>query len=856
MSQGAFRLILTQSPVAVQSVARATVASVRRIRKRGRKVGGGKPEEVVTIAVVPIGSSGRAVNQQPGNTPDPRSSASSNLCRKLKEALEAWGPVLHLSSASMQLAFPAASERLHSAFYRSKVTSWMAQQEEDFRFILLETDTGASPWSQLCTSQADCVLLTASAGSRPDVSDMEAELVGRAALEGAGRPAAAPTGRTELVLIHSSDSPPMGTAKWLEPRPYLKRHHHARPHNPKDMARLARWMAGKAVGLVLSGGGSRGLAHLGVLHALDDAGLEVDVVGGTSQGAFMAALYAQGLTWDLMLNQVREYASRLGSVHHLLSDLTLPLLSLFSGDGFDELVQEALSFGPQRIEDTWLQYFCITTNLNKGEAHNHQVGDLPALVRASMTIVGLVPPVCYEGELHVDGGYLNNIPVAEMYARGVGSCIVVDVEDKEGPWKSLQCYDGGVSGWKLLWDRWCPLPSLQFGYTMMPRYNQLINALTWMGHTQNMRQVKRDFHIDLYLRPPGIQHYKLMDYNLMDRIVRDAYRYGWAAVTEWQLQQGLAHAAEGGDGVTPGRLMASRHSLTSSDRLWATPQRMTRAHSLACMSQLQQKQAWIIDDLADLDTLEAAPRPPRDGADSGAALSANRSSLEDEPTPGGSAAGGGAGDGGGREKRVGQGLATATAAAEQPPSESGCSNVLPLFQIPEAASVQDHPQHVSEALTHNGRRLSSSGSAAPDPPKHSIAPCFSYSGAPPGGGLGLPGAEIRAPGGGRECSWQHAVRASQGEAHHSALADVSFPMDMALSPFAPEAAAPGSLGPGDGRANGAATSPGRHGRGALAEALPFGPGGQRHHRSSSAPMFGSPAKPYNARGLRPQWHDS
>ena len=64
-------------------------------------------------------------------------------------------------------------------------------------------------------------------------------------------------------------------------------------HAMQDMARLSRWMAGKAVGLVLSGGGSRGLAHLGVLHALDDAGIPVDVIGGTSQGAFMAALYAQ-----------------------------------------------------------------------------------------------------------------------------------------------------------------------------------------------------------------------------------------------------------------------------------------------------------------------------------------------------------------------------------------------------------------------------------------------------------------------------------------------------------------------------------------------------------------------------------
>ena len=58
------------------------------------------------------------------------------------------------------------------------------------------------------------------------------------------------------------------------------------------MGRLARWMAGRAVGLVLSGGGSRGLAHLGVLHALDDAGIPVDVIGGTSQVGFPAGCRA------------------------------------------------------------------------------------------------------------------------------------------------------------------------------------------------------------------------------------------------------------------------------------------------------------------------------------------------------------------------------------------------------------------------------------------------------------------------------------------------------------------------------------------------------------------------------------
>ena len=141
------------------------------------------------------------------------------------------------------------------------------------------------------------------------------------------------------MLLHEEGSDPSGTAAWLHSRPLLARHHHIRLSYDKvwfrlvclcqgsdtglqqtcsineckwavhlvcamlactarrlgrslllrvlllaqDMARLSRWMAGKAVGLVLSGGGSRGLAHLGVLHALDDAGIPVDVIGGTSQ---------------------------------------------------------------------------------------------------------------------------------------------------------------------------------------------------------------------------------------------------------------------------------------------------------------------------------------------------------------------------------------------------------------------------------------------------------------------------------------------------------------------------------------------------------------------------------------------
>lgn len=233
-------------------------------------------------------------------------------------------------------------------------------------------------------------------------------------------------------------------------------------------------MAGKAVGLVLSGGGSRGLAHLGILKALDDIGIPVDVVGGTSQGAFIAALFAQNLPIELMARLVRQYADKLGNIKEILFDLTLPILSVFSGYHFDRVLRDVFSHGPQNIEDLWTPFFCLTTNLTKGEAQSHHQGPISKLVRASMTIVGMLPPICYNGDLLVDGGYINNIPVDIVRSMGVDTVIVVDVESKDSMWQNLTPYEGGISGWQILWDKWCPVPSLRFG-AQMPKYSQLIN---------------------------------------------------------------------------------------------------------------------------------------------------------------------------------------------------------------------------------------------------------------------------------------------------------------------------------------------------------------------------------------------
>jgi lysophospholipid hydrolase len=536
MSGGAFQCISTKYPSAavrlLEGMAQRLGSAHGDKRKKSQK------KRIATVALIPLHGQAKMCDAK---------------ALELKQALERHGPTLLLSGGKIGMAFPLVAERLTNRFYRSKLTAWMAAQEEDYTYIILQADPEMTEWSKICVAQADCVLLLSDASEQPRVSSFEHNLVWRHVnrTKRLIKEFALQSFRVELVLVHQHRASPTQTRKWLEERHGLERHHHMINSDTKDMERLARWLAGKAVGLVLSGGGSRGLAHLGVLRALDDAGVPIDIVGGTSQGAFMAGLFAQRLPWDRMFSCVQEYAAGLGTFRSVVTDLTLPVLSLFAGKRFTHLVTQSFRYGPENIEDLWLRFFCVSTNLSKGEPSVHEYGRLAHLVRASMTVVGLLPPVYDDGDLLVDGGYLNNIPIDVMRTQmGVDTLIVVDVEDKDFcSWNDLAPYENGLSGFYLLWQSLrSALLRKPFRY---PRYGEMINSLFFLSHQQQIKASMKEFHVDLYMRPTGVQFFKLMDYHLMDRIVRDAYRYGWTAITEWQCNtaaQGRNNNGQGGVG--------------------------------------------------------------------------------------------------------------------------------------------------------------------------------------------------------------------------------------------------------------------------------------------------------------------
>ena len=282
---------------------------------------------------------------------------------------------------------------------------WFHERESRNDFVVYAADADDSPWTRLCLRQADVVLLAARADRE------QAGWTSQQWQAGTMR-------RAELLLLHEGAFVNGAAARWHSLLPGIP-HHHMR--GPADYDRLVRLLTGRAVGLVLSGGGARGFAHLGVVRALREHGVPIDLVGGTSMGGILAA----GVAADWTDAELVERFRRSFVDTNPLSDYTFPLVSLVSGRKVGLLLRREL--GDIDIEDLPLPFFCVSSNLTTGRIAVHQQGLLWRWLRASVAIPGVLPPVLHGGEVYVDGGAMNNLPVDVMRAKGRGPVIGVDV---------------------------------------------------------------------------------------------------------------------------------------------------------------------------------------------------------------------------------------------------------------------------------------------------------------------------------------------------------------------------------------------------------------------------------------------
>ncbi len=207
------------------------------------------------------------------------------------------------------------------------------------------------------------------------------------------------------------------------------------------------------IGLVLSGGGAKGLAHIGALKTIDSLGIKIDYVAGTSMGAVIGSLYASGYSGkqlEILFNEVdfeeliSDYVPRASKTFYERENsekyaVTLPF------DDFKIQLPSAISKGQNvfnlfsrlmihvsDIDDFSklpIPFFCIATNIETGEPVLLDRGSLPKAVAASGALPSLFQPVIIDDKLLIDGGVVNNYPVEELRAKGMDIIIGIDVQD-------------------------------------------------------------------------------------------------------------------------------------------------------------------------------------------------------------------------------------------------------------------------------------------------------------------------------------------------------------------------------------------------------------------------------------------
>ncbi|KAG3288473.1 patatin like phospholipase domain containing 7, transcript variant X5 [Ictidomys tridecemlineatus] len=456
---------------------------------------------------------------------------------ELQHALSAIGPVLLLTSDNIkQRLGSAALDSLHE--YR--LSSWLGQQEDIHRIVLYQADCTLTPWTQRCIRQADCILIVGLGEQEPTVGELERMLESTAV-----------RAQKQLVLLHREDGPgPARTVEWLNMRSWCSGHLHlccprrvfSRRSLPKlmemyervfqrppdrhsDFSRLARVLTGNAIALVLGGGGARGCAQVGILRALAEYSIPVDMVGGTSIGAFMGALYSEERNYSQMRIQAKQWAEDMTSVVKTILDLTYPITSMFSGAGFNSSICSI--FRDRQIEDLWLPYFAVTTDITASAMRVHTDGSLWRYVRASMSLSGYMPPLCdpKDGHLLMDGGYINNLPADVARSMGAKVVIAIDVGSRDET--DLTNYGDALSGWWLLWKRWNPLATKVKVLNMA----EIQTRLAYVCCVRQLEMVKNSDYCEC-LRPP-IDRYRTLDFGKFDEICEVGYQHGRTVFDLW-----------------------------------------------------------------------------------------------------------------------------------------------------------------------------------------------------------------------------------------------------------------------------------------------------------------------------------
>jgi NTE family protein len=341
-------------------------------------------------------------------------------------------------------------------------TGAVERAEDEHTHVLLLDERGHGAWSDLCARQADRVLLVATAETPlPPASSPDWDLV---------------------MLGPAAGAVVRGLVERIDPR-VLHRLATTEPSDP-GAGRMARRIVGRSLGVVLSGGGARGFAHIGVLAELERDGFEIDRYGGCSMGSFIAAMAASGSSARDIRDRCHEELVRRSP----FNDYTVPRVSLIRSRKAGRMLDR--QFGEMTIEELAKPLFTVSADLISSSLVVHRRGSVIEAVGASMSIPGLVPPLPRGGRLLVDGGVLNNLPVDAMADTEEGPILAVDV----------------VRRLEASSDIDVPLPSIM----------ETMSRATVLG---SVERAERNRELALLVIAPEVQDIPLRDFRALDRAI-------------------------------------------------------------------------------------------------------------------------------------------------------------------------------------------------------------------------------------------------------------------------------------------------------------------------------------------------
>lgn len=443
-----------------------------------------------------------------------KGSSVREVADKVAAELDRHSSVLQLNSARVDAlgGEPGLAQAADGSFAEQRLLTLLERCEAEHRFVLYTADDEPSAWSRRCARQADRHVLVADRRELQTATAVERDIMSNTLTK---REAYA-----TLILVHPDGTQlPAGTRYWLRERPYVSDHYHVRAGSDADIARVARLVSGRGMGLVLGGGGARGFAHIGLIKALEESGIPVDVVGGTSMGAFIGGQYAMGRS----IEEIREACKRvfLGVRPH--RGFNLPVFSLVGRARVEEAGRVA--FGNVEIEDLWRSYFCVSANLTTAEVMVHRSGKLRHGATASANLPGVSVPVIHERNLLVDGGVLNNLPTDVMRRLG-GATVVASIVSAQVA-SAFTC-ERVPSVWEMVRGQVTGRRTASFPTIV----EVMMRSVVLHSST---REKANALDADLAIRPE-VAGFGLLAFDRMDDIIEAGYRAGLANLPTWKEQ--------------------------------------------------------------------------------------------------------------------------------------------------------------------------------------------------------------------------------------------------------------------------------------------------------------------------------